>query len=190
MKRKISLSVLFFFFLLLNSSNISSADDKAKTISASFAASSSGEPATYVARDTRVDSLRKFLEKQDSPLASDARTFVSEADKNNIDWKMVAAISGVESTWAHAEPYNCYNSWGYNIYGTHTRCFTSYKEAITVISYDLRHLYMDQWGAANVYEIGHKYAASPTWAARVDSNMQAIQAFADKTSSPNLSISL
>lgn len=190
MIRKISQFVLFFSFLLLLSKTSAYADEKAKSVSASLAASSSASHVEYKARDTRVDALRNFLQKYDSPLADYAPTFVEEADKNNIDWRLVAAISGVESTWAHAEPENCHNSWGYNIYGDHVRCFASYTDAIQVISYDLRHLYMDQWGATDVYSIGRRYAASPTWAARVAGNMQSIQDFTDKTSSPTLPISL
>lgn len=189
MIRKISIFAVFFSVLLLFTSPVY-AEEKAKSISASLTASSAATPLVYKGQDTRVDTLQRFLEQYDSPLAGDAQAFVDEADRNNIDWRLVTAISGVESTWAHAEPVNCYNSWGYNIYGDHVRCFASYKEAIGVISYDLRHLYMDQWGASDVYSIGSKYAASPTWAARVAMFMQNIQDFHDKTTSPTLPISL
>ncbi|HSW97022.1 MAG TPA: hypothetical protein VLF89_04315 [Candidatus Saccharimonadales bacterium] len=190
MIRKTVAILLFFSLFFFTFSLAAHAEDKAKSVSASLSASSSASTFIYKGQDTRVAALKNFLERYESPLAPDAQTFVNEADKNNIDWKLVAAISGVESTWAHAEPSNCYNSWGYNIYGDHTRCFSSYKDAIGVISYDIRHLYMDQWGAEDVYSIGHRYAASPSWAQRVVANMQAIQDFADKTASPTLPISL
>jgi hypothetical protein len=189
MIRKIT-AIVLFFSIFLSIISTAHANEKAKSVSASLAPSSSASEVGYKSRDNRIDAIKKFLEQYDSPLANDAQTFVEEADKNNIDWKLVASISGVESTWAHAEPTGCYNSWGYNIYGDHVRCFASYKEAIQVISYDLRHVYMDQWGATDVYSIGHKYAASPTWAIRVAGNMQAMQDFADKTTPPTLPISL
>lgn len=192
MIRKTVAILLFFSLVFFPLTTSAHAEEKAKSVSASFAATSSASASTFIYKghDNRVEALRKFLERYDSPLAPDAPTFVAEADKNNIDWKLVAAISGVESTWAHAEPSNCFNSWGYNIYGDHVRCFASYKDAITTISYDLRHLYMNQWGAQDVYSIGHRYAASPTWAERVAGNMASIQNFADKTESPTLPISL
>src|SRR5579864_6730558 len=58
-------------------------------------------------RDNRVEILQKFLEQYNSPLASNAETFVKEADKNKIDWKLLPSIAGVESTFAHAEPAYC-----------------------------------------------------------------------------------
>jgi hypothetical protein len=190
MIRKILPIVLFFSIFLLASSGSSYADEKAKSVSASLAASGSAVPVDSMKHDNRAEVLKKFLEQYDADLASNAQTFVDEADKNNIDWKLVPAISGVESTFGQAIPYHCNNAWGYNIYGDHTRCFATYKDAITVISHDLRHLYMDQWGATDIYSIGHRYAASPTWAQRVTMFSQQIQDFYDKTNSPTLPISI
>lgn len=189
MFRKIVLILVFFPLVFIFSSFSAYAEQKTKSTSATFAVSSSVVTPKYT-HDNRGNALKKFLEQYDSELAPESQIFVDEADKNNIDWKLVAAISGVESSWAHAEPAHCYNSWGYGIFGDQVHCFLSYKEAIQVISHDLRHLYMDHWGATDVYSIGHIYAASPTWAARVSANMQEIQDFADKTTLPTLSISL
>jgi hypothetical protein len=139
--------------------------------------------------DSRVRILREYLEKQNSPLASCAGTFVENADKYNLDWKLVVAISGVESTFGQEVPNDSYNGWGWGIYGDNIIRFSSWNEGIQTISEGLRTKYMDKWGAKDVYEIGRLYAASPTWAQRVESIMNSIDNF-NKLSLANLSISL
>lgn len=129
------------------------------------------------AEDNRVKRLQGFLKKQDSPLADYAKVFIEQADKNNIDWKLVAAISGVESTYGHFIPPYSYNAWGFGVYGDNVRRFTSWEDGITVVSTSLRNDYMDKWHAQNVYEIGSIYAASPTWAIRVEHFMNEIDAY-------------
>lgn len=130
-----------------------------------------------VQTDNRALVLKKFLEKYNSPFADKAEVFVAEADKNNLDWKFVAAISGIESTFGQRYPQGTYNAWGWGIYGDNMHYFASWDEAIETISYELRHRYMDQWGATNTYEIGRYYAASPTWAQRVEYFMAQMEKF-------------
>ena len=127
--------------------------------------------------DARVKRLQSFLEKRNSPLAPYAKVFVEQADKNNIDWKMVAAISGVESTYGQFIPPYSYNAWGFGVYGDNVRRFTSWEDGITTVSTALRQDYMDKWKAQDVYEIGRIYAASPTWAVRVERFMNEIDAY-------------
>lgn len=139
--------------------------------------------------DNRVQMLREYLENRNSPLAPYAQTFVTEADKNNLDWKFVAAISGLESSFGIHIPTNSYNGWGFGVYGDNVRRFDSWNEGIAVVSQSLREDYMDKWGAKNVYEIGHIYAASPTWAVRVEYFMNDIEQF-EKADKPTLALSL
>ena len=63
--------------------------------------------------DYRVVSLKRFFEKYDSPLADYAEKFVKEADKYNLDWRLVPAISGVESTFGKRIPYGSFNAYGF-----------------------------------------------------------------------------
>lgn len=123
---------------------------------------------TELREDNRPRMLKGFLEKYNSPLANYAPVLVKEADENRLDWRLVAAISGVESTFANKLPYNSYNAWGWGIYGDNMYYFPSYSEAIRVISKSLREDYMNKWGAKDVYQIGKIYAASPTWAQKVN----------------------
>jgi hypothetical protein len=138
--------------------------------------------------DIRVRKLQAYLEKYNSPLAPYASVFVSEADRYNLDWKLLVAISGVESTFGKRYPQGSYNAWGWGIYGTNRFSFPSWEIAIQTISRELRMRYMDKWQAETVWQIGRYYASSPTWASRVVYFMKQIEAFEDKTT--NLSISL
>lgn len=115
----------------------------------------------------KVATLYNFLNKYNSPLKTYARNFVEEADRYSLDYRLLVAISGVESTFAQQLPYNSYNAWGWGIYGDNMIRFSSYPEAISTISKSLRENYINKWGAQNVYQIGRFYAASPTWAQRV-----------------------
>jgi len=140
--------------------------------------------------DQRVKTLKSFLERYNSPLASYSQVFVDEADRYNIDWTMVAAISGVESTFGQAIPAGSYNAWGWGVYGNHVTYFSSWEDGITTISQGIRERYMNQRGAQNVYQIGSTYAASQTWAVRVESYMEQISNFTMLDTSDGLSISL
>lgn len=121
-----------------------------------------------VNEDRRATRLRAFLTSHDSPLTAEAEHFIAEADRLNLDWKLVAAISGVESTFGKFVPTGSYNGWGWGIFtgtsdGIH---FKSWKDGITTVSAGLRQNYLDR-GAVTIEEIGRIYAASPRWAGNV-----------------------
>lgn len=141
-----------------------------------------------VKEDKRAKILKNFLEKYNSPLAQYSDVFVKSADANRIDWRMVAAISGVESTFGQELPYNSYNAWGWGIYGNNMIYFSSYDEAIKTISKALRERYIDSWGAQDVYQIGRFYAASPTWSYRVAYFMDKIENESNGPSSLSLTL--
>ena len=130
--------------------------------------------------DKRAQILRAYLESKNSPLAPYAQTFVYEADKNNLDWKLVAAISGLESSFGTKIPVASYNGWGFGVYGDNVRRFESWDDGIATVSKSLREDYMNKWHAQNVYEIGRIYAASPTWAVRVEYFINDIDRFANQ----------
>jgi hypothetical protein len=128
--------------------------------------------------DKRIDTLRAFLHENDSPMESEAAVFVREADKNSIDWKLVAAIAGTESTFGKHIPAGSYNAWGWGIptgtqYGVG---FTSWTDGITSVSRGLKENYIDK-GAVSLDEIGYIYAASPMWAAHVQFFIEKIEQF-------------
>lgn len=122
--------------------------------------------------DQRAQILRAYLSKYNAPLADSAQDFVEAADMYELDWKLVAAISGVESTFGKYIPggtdprYTSYNGWGWGVYGTQAIYFKSWKEGIYTVSEGLRKNYYNK-GLTNPYSINKVYAASPTWGAHV-----------------------
>ena len=88
----------------------------AETISAGeYVVSSSAQivkPISSDDRDCRERILRKFLEKHNSPMVYYTNDFIYYADKYNIDWRLVPAIAGVESTFGKRMPANSYNAYG------------------------------------------------------------------------------
>jgi hypothetical protein len=140
--------------------------------------------------DLRVKILTKYLKQYDSPLVPSASSFVAAADKYNLDWRLVAAISGVESTFGKAIPYESYNAWGWGVYGDNVINFKSWDDGINTVSQGLRERYMNQWGGKNIYEIGAVYASSPAWAGHVQLYLNKIQEFALSNPQDALSISL
>lgn len=179
------LFVLFAFavlFAAVTPSPILAFELKSKTVSARL----DGE-AIFVSADHRAKVLKAYLATYNSPLADNAETFVRAADAHELDYRLVAAISGVESTFGKQLPNNSYNAWGWGIYGDNVIRFSSYDEVIKTISKELRERYIDEWKADDVYKIGRYYAASPTWASRVDYFMEDMQKF--ELSNPTLTLS-
>ena len=183
MKQKLIFLILLFIFSI--NAFPSYAQEKASASSAKILIAEQ-----TVSDDYRVKVLYSYLMQYDSPLAPFAGDFVRNADKYNLDWKLVAAISGVESTYGEAIPVNSYNAWGWGVYGDNVIRFASWKEGIDTISQGLRERYMNQWGGKDIYQIGAMYAASPAWASHVESTMNQIQEFALRNPKDTLPLSL
>lgn len=110
--------------------------------------------------DYRVIRLKSYLNSHNSPLAESADVFVAMADKYNLDWRFVAAISGVESTFGKRIPQNSYNAYGW---ANGTYKFESWEESIDLVSSTLREKYIDR-GAVTIDQIAKRYAPpSKTW---------------------------
>lgn len=139
--------------------------------------------------DTRAKILKEYLEQYKSPLAPFAVIFVEIADKYNLDWRLVTAISGVESTFGREIPYDSFNGWGWGVYGNNVIRFSSWKEGIETVSKGLRENYIDK-GAYGIYQIGVIYAESPNWASKVNYFMKKIDEFKSQNEIDNLPISL
>lgn len=121
--------------------------------------------------DFRVRRLKDFLEKYNSPLAPYAEDFIKSADTYNIDWRLVPAIAGVESTFGKHIPKGSYNAYGW-ANGNHK--FTSWENSIEVVTSTLRQKYYDR-GADTLPKISRRYAPpSTTWAWKVDYFMNKI----------------
>ncbi len=121
--------------------------------------------------DYRVVSLKNYLKKHNSPLTDSAGDFVSYADKYNLDWRLVASISGVESTFGKRIPSNSYNAYGWN---NGNYYFNSWPESIEHVSKALREKYIND-GLTSINDVGTRYAVSPDWAWKVKYFMNDIE---------------
>lgn len=80
----------------------------------------------------KVLSVKNYLSSRGAPLASEAKYLVQAAQYYNIDYRIVAAISIVESSGGK-HTYRPYNAWGW---GGSENAFTfkSWKQSITTVS--------------------------------------------------------
>jgi hypothetical protein len=101
---------------------------------------------------------------KNSPLVPYVYDLISEADKYGLDWKLVAAISGVESNFGKQIWTGSHNAWGW---GGGKITFKSWPKGIETISKGLKTGYIEK-GARNPEQISVIYAPfSTTWAAKV-----------------------
>lgn len=63
--------------------------------------------------DPRIIAMEKFLLAYNSPMYPFAKTFVEEADKYGLDWRLVVSVSGVESAFGNLIPQGTNNAWGW-----------------------------------------------------------------------------
>lgn len=133
--------------------------------------------------DNKAKTLAAYLAKYDSPLQYHAQDFIDAAEAYQLDWKMVPAIAGVESTFGKQIPGG-YNAWGWGVYGTQAIYFNSWREAIFTISKGLREDYLNK-GLNDPYSINRIYAASPFWGGRVSYFMQDLENFANQFEANN-----
>ncbi len=126
--------------------------------------------------DREAQILASYLARHNSPLQYHAQDFVDAAKTYNLDWKLVPAIAGVESTFGKFIPGG-YNAWGWGVYGDQAIYFSSWREAIFTISKGLRENYFNK-GLTEPYSINRVYAASPRWGANVSFFLADIEKFA------------
>lgn len=114
--------------------------------------------------DYRVTNLEKFLSSYNSPLTDYAKDFVYFADENGLDYRLVPAITGVESTFGKHIPQNSYNAYGW---ANGNYSFESWEDSISTVSSTLKDKYIDG-GATTINKIARIYAPpSTTWAGKV-----------------------
>lgn len=114
--------------------------------------------------DTRKLILKYFLDKKQSPLTNYTEKIIQESDKNNLDWRLIPAITGVESSFGKRIPYNSYNAYGW---ANGNYSFNSWDNSIEIVSDTLNNKYVKR-GARKITSIAKRYAPpSPTWASKV-----------------------
>jgi hypothetical protein len=67
---------------------------------------------TPVVVDFRIEKLKTYLENANSPLAPHAAYIIEQADKYDIGWTRIVAISSIESNFGKKCPEGSHNAWG------------------------------------------------------------------------------
>ncbi|OGK53681.1 hypothetical protein A3B56_03400 [Candidatus Roizmanbacteria bacterium RIFCSPLOWO2_01_FULL_45_11] len=142
--------------------------------------------ADIIAADARPDIVAAFLEQYSCPLTPYdyyARQFVDAADRHNLDFRMLPAISMQESNCCKRIPDDSYNCWGYGIYGDKVTRFSSYEEGMDRVAATLETKYVKN-GLLEPEEIMRKYTpqSKGSWAAGVLHFMAIMN---DLSTSPN-----
>lgn len=137
--------------------------------------------------DKKAEILASYLAAHNSPLQYHAQDFIDAANTYNLDWRLVPAISGVESTFGKFIPGG-YNGWGWGVYGDQAIFFNSWTEAIYTISKGLRENYIDR-GYTEPYSMNRIYAASNSWGSKVSYFMQDIEEYAQQYPAENIQLS-
>ncbi len=126
-----------------------------------------------LAADIRAQKLAVFLSNYHSPLAYFAQDFITSADQNGLDYRLLVAISGVESTFGQNYIFGTYNVYGWG--GGEIR-FQSWPDGIAKVSEGLKKGYLDK-GAKDVEQIAPIYCppTSEHWATKVRYFMDKIE---------------
>lgn len=126
--------------------------------------------------DPEAEILAAYLAKYHSPLQYHAQDFIDAARVYSLDWKLVASIAGVESTFGKFIPGG-YNGWGWGVYGTQAIYFNSWREGIFTVSKGLRENYVNK-GLTEPYAMNRVYATSFHWGGNVTYFMNDLEKFA------------
>jgi len=135
-------------------------------------------------QDYRVQKLANFFASQNSPLVYYAPDFVYYADQNGLDYRLLPAISGMESTFAKNYIQGTFNAYGW---GQGSIPFSSWQDGIAKVTAGLRANYVNR-GATTIEQIGKIYCP-PTyehWSSGVRLFMNQIENIGF---SPNLTVS-
>lgn len=123
-----------------------------------------------VAKEEEQDTIQKklilinYLRNKRSPLEAYAENLIAESRKNNLDWRLVPAITGVESNFGKRIPHKSYNAYGW---ANGSYKFQSWEESIEKVSSVLNQKYV-QKGAVTINKIARIYAPpSTTWPTKV-----------------------
>ncbi len=123
---------------------------------------------TVVQEDSKVEIVRQFLAKYDSPLAEYAPDIIAASNRYDIDYRLLPAIAMQESIGCKRIIKDSNNCWGWGIYGGKVTKFNNFPEAIETITKTLSTKYRDH-GLVTPFEIAKLYNPRNTnnWAENV-----------------------
>lgn len=102
---------------------------------------SSTTKVTAAEHDPRVAQMRVVLAKYNSPMIGLEDVLIVTAEKYGLDWTLMAAIAGTESSFARRMPASCINPYGWGVYGDNKLCFKSLEESIEGVAAGLAKKY-------------------------------------------------
>ncbi len=160
------ITVMLFTLVMANS--CAYADEKNADSSAALSDSSDSYSSTNI-REYQLKKMviSRVLGERNSPLTPNAESFVKAAIKYDIDPYLLPSISWLESSLGKRLIRESNNPFGY---GGGLIFWKDFDEGIEVVSKALRNRYYNR-GAKTIYDVGRIYAASPTWAIRVEKFM-------------------
>jgi hypothetical protein len=97
----------------------------------------SGNSVAHATDVARVAQMHSVLESFHSPMSGHEQILIDTAEKYHLDWTILAAIAGTESSFGLHMPDKCVNPYGWGIYGDNKLCFTSFDDAISGIAQGL-----------------------------------------------------
>lgn len=127
----------------------------------------------------RTEILYKFFKKRNSPMAENSKKFVEVADKYGLDYRLLPAISCLESSCGIRMPYESYNAWGWGVYGTNVIKFQNFDDGIEQVAKGLYEGYVLK-GANTPEKIAPIYnpPTHESWLGKVKYYMAEIDKFA------------
>lgn len=125
--------------------------------------------------DRKAEILSAYLAKFNSPMQYHAQDFIDASQTFGLDWKMLPAIAGVESTFGKNIPGG-YNAYGWGIYGSNRVYFKSWRDGMFTVAKGLKENYVNR-GLTNPYSMNRVYAASPVWGSKVTYFMLDLEKF-------------
>ncbi len=159
--------------LSATANTLSSSTKPGVQVYASLPADIPAVSAEVIGQDARVEMIKQYMDKYDSPLSPYADYIVQKADQYGIDYRLIVAIARKESGMCKIIPPGGHNCWGWGIHSAGTLGFDSYEEAIETVTKGLKENYYDK-GYVEPNEIMRKYTPhSPEgiWAENVQTFM-------------------
>lgn len=166
MKKLIIILFLYSSFFLFSALPIQGRGVSVAGGSAQLSGSNQGDCLDY-----RRLELYQFLKEKGSPLSEFSDAFIDAADLWGIDWRLLPAITGLESSFGKRMISGTYNAYGW---GGGYLSFYSWNHSINHVSQQLSEAYYAR-GLDTPAKIGPVYAPpTPTWGRRIASIMKKI----------------
>lgn len=128
----------FLIFLMVSPKNAKPQDTKKYAIYSSRPLTLQPSTNAIYAKDSRAQRINEVYKKYNCPLEGLGDIMVYEADKNEIPWWLVAAVSFQESSCGKKSPkvggVESYNAWGWGVYGGIVFSFDNWARGIETVS--------------------------------------------------------